>query len=239
MTENNNSQATKEGGQNGKWYDILKLIPPRARAIALVALLSEAVVIAVIKLLPEAQRIYGFIVFACILIATLIGAVLVMQISASQDHNQPNLGAKVEKLTRTLVENRFRPDLIVAIPRGGLVIAGLLTKQLGDEEIVPVISLTRLDGSGFKNPFNHLGFKLENFQITPVKILIVDDICRSGRTLAEARTFVEDSIGQSDFDIRTAAISFYYSYPHATRPSFFVDRPRESVIDASGDVEEM
>jgi hypoxanthine phosphoribosyltransferase len=72
-----------------------------------------------------------------------------------------------------------------------------------------------------------------------VKILIVDDICRSGRTLAEARTFVEDSIDHGDFAIKTAAISFYRSYSRATEPSFFVDRPQESVRDASGDVEEM
>jgi hypoxanthine phosphoribosyltransferase len=240
VTKTNKSRAQDRGGQNGKWYNILTLIPPEARGIALVALVSDAVVIAVIKLLPEPQRIYGFVVFACVLIGALIGTVLVIRRSASQDHNQPNLVAKVERLTERLVEDRFLPDLIVAIPRGGLVIAGILAKQLGDEKIVPVISLSRLDGpAGFDNPFNHLSFKREDFHTTPVKILIVDDICRSGRTLVEARTFVEDSIDHGDFVIKTAAISFYRSYSRATGPSFFVDRPQESVRDASGDVEEM
>jgi len=76
-----------------------------------------------------------------------------------------------------MVEDRFLPDLIVAIPRGGLVIAGILAKQLGDEKIVPVISLSRLDGpAGFNNPFNHFSFRRQDFQANPVKILIVDDI---------------------------------------------------------------
>ena len=239
VTKTKKTHATDRGGQNGKWYNILTLIPPDARGIALVALVSDAVVIAVIKLLPEPQRIYGFVVFACVLIGTLIGTVLVIRRSASQDHNQPNLGRKVERLTGRLVEDRFLPDLIVAIPRGGLVVAGLLAKQLGDEKIVPVISLSRLDGSvGFNNPFNHLSFKRQDFQATPVNILIVDDICRSGRTLAEAKTFIEDSIGRADFVVKTAAISFYRSYSRATGPSFFVDRPEESVRDASGNFEQ-
>jgi hypoxanthine phosphoribosyltransferase len=126
--------------------------------------------------------------------------------------------------------------IIVAIPRGGLVIAGILAKQLGDEKIVPVISLSRLDGpAGFDNPFNHLIFKRQDFQTTPVKILIVDDISRSGRTLAEARTFVDKSIDHGDFVINTAAISFYRSYSRATEPSFIVVRPQESIRDASGE----
>jgi hypoxanthine phosphoribosyltransferase len=236
---NSNSNAKAKEGQNGWWYPILKLIPPDARVIALVALLSEAVVLGVIKLLPEPQRIYGFVVFACVLIAVLIGTVLVIRRSASKDHSQPNYGAKVERLTEKLVEDRFLPDLIVAIPRGGLVVAGHLARQLGEKKIVPVISLSHLDApAGFNNPFNHLSFKRQDFQETPVKILIVDDVCISGRKLAEARTFIEDSIDHRDFEIKTAVISFSRSYPRAPWPSFFVDRETPT-RDASGEYEEM
>jgi hypoxanthine phosphoribosyltransferase len=237
----------KEGGLNQKWYDILKLIPPQARVIALIALVSDGVIIAVIELLPEAQRIYGFVVFACVLIGTLIGTVLVIRQSASQNHSQPNLVAKVRKLTNQLVEGRFLPDLIVAIPRGGLVVAGILAKHLGDEKIVPVISLTRLDiPTGFDNPFNHFNFKIQDFDTSnPVNMLIVDDICRSGRTLVEATIFLggairSQALGPSrDFVIKTAAISYYRTHSRATAPDFFVDRPAESIRDASGEEEEM
>lgn len=249
-TRTSRDRATERRG-NGKWYEILKLIPPEARVVALIALISDGVVIAVINLLPESQRIYGFLVFACILIGTLIGTVLVIRRSTYQDHNQPNLVEKVKKLTNQLVGDRFLPDLIVAIPRGGLIIAGILSKQLGDEKIVPVISLSHLDAPvGFNNPFNRFGFTLQDFgTANGVKILIVDDICRSGRTLVEAKAFLESSIRnqhlperssrkESDFVIKTAAISFYRSYFRATAPVYFVDRPKESIRDASGEYEE-
>jgi hypothetical protein len=116
------------GRRNGKWYEILKLIPRDVRAIALIALVSDGVVVAVLQLLPQAQRIYGFIVFACILIGTLVGTIFVIRRSASQDHNQPTLAWKVSHLRDLLLETRFLPDLIVAIPRGGLVVAGILAK---------------------------------------------------------------------------------------------------------------
>jgi hypoxanthine phosphoribosyltransferase len=252
VAKTDKSHSKDGGGQNGKWWsEILEKIPPDARVFALVALISAAGVAAVITLLPGPQRLYGYLVFACVLIATLIGTVLVKRRSASQDHNQRNFVEKVKELTKQLVEDRFLPDLIVAIHRGGLGTAGMLARQLGDEEIVPVISLNRLkESTGFNNPFNRLSFTLQDFGTTnPVKILIVDDICRSGRTLLEATTFVDGSIRsqrlalpgkpqrEPDFVIKTAAISFYRSSGRATEPTFFVDRPVESIRDASGDVE--
>jgi hypoxanthine phosphoribosyltransferase len=254
VTKTDKSHSKDGGGQNEKWWsEILEKIPPDARVFALVALISAAGVIAVITLLPAPQRLYGYLVFACLLIATLIATVFVKRRSVSQDHNQPNLGKKVQELTKRLVEDRFLPDLIIAIHRGGLGIAGMLAQQLGDEEIVPVISLSRLEvPAGFNNPFNRLSFTLQDFGTTnPVKILIVDDICRSGRTLIEATTFVDGSIRsqrlalpgkprrEPDFVIKTAAISFYRSSSRATEPTFFVDRPVESIRDVSGNVEYM
>jgi hypoxanthine phosphoribosyltransferase len=254
-TKTNKNQGKDEGGHNGKWWsEILEKIPPDARVFALVALISAGGVIAVITLLPGPQRLYGYLVFAGLLIATLIGTVVVKRQSPSQDHNQPNLGMKVAKLRNQLVDGRFLPELIVAIHRGGLGIAGLLARQLGNERIVPVISLSRLEGlAGFNNSFNRLSFTLQDFGSTtkPVKILIVDDICRSGRTLLEAKSFVEDSIRshpsalpgeprrEPDYVIKTAAISFYLSRGRATEPNFFVDRPVQSIRDASGGWEEM
>jgi hypoxanthine phosphoribosyltransferase len=254
-TKTNKNQGKDERRRNEKWWpEILEKIPPDARVFALVALISAGGVIAVIKLLPDPQRLYGYLVFAGLLIATLIGTVLVRRQSPSQDHNQPNLGMKVAELKNQLVNGRFLPDLIVAIHRGGLCIAGLLARQLGNEKIVPVISLSRLEGlTGFNNSFNRLCFTPQDFGSTtkPVKILIVDDICRSGRTLLEAKSFVEDSIrGQPsalpgeprtgpEYVIRTAAISFYRSSGRATEPNFFVDRPEQSIRDASGGWEAM
>lgn len=222
------------------WYLTLTLIDPKTRGIALVALVVNAVTLATIPLLPSGERIYVYVGFACLLIVTLICMVVLAKFT-SQDHTPPNLKVMVKKLTTKLIEARFLPQLVIAIPRGGLAVAGLLAKELGEEEIVPVISLSPSKGSGFDNSFNTVRFDRRDFDSStadPIRILIVDDISRSGRTLDDARAYVESFIDQGDFEIRTAAISFYHSHNRATPPSFFVDRPTEAIRDASGDVEE-
>ena len=167
-----------------KWYNILALIDKEARGIALISLLANATVLATIPLLPSGQRIYGFIVFACVLVGTLIGTVVVVARSTSQDHTQPHLRLKVIALKDKLVADRFLPQLIIAIPRGGLAVAGIRARELGDEEIVPVICLTRSRRPGFDSPFNHIHFTRSDFGRDgggPINILIVDDFCGSGR----------------------------------------------------------
>jgi hypoxanthine phosphoribosyltransferase len=223
------------------WYLTLTAIDAKTRGIALVALVVDAVTLATIPLLPAGERIYGYIGFVIVLIVTVICMVVVAK-STSQDHTQPNLRVRVKELTKKLIEARFLPQLIIAIPRGGLAVAGLLAKELGEEQIVPVISLSPSRGSGFDNSFNTVRFGRRDFDSStadPIRILIIDDISRSGRTLDDARAYVERFIDQGDFVIRTAAISFYRSHNRATPPSFFVDRPTEAIRDASGDVEVM
>jgi hypoxanthine phosphoribosyltransferase len=223
-------------------YNILALIDKKARVIALIALLADAALLATIPLLPSDQRIYGFVVVACLLVATLIGAVLVVARSTSQDHTQPHLRLRVRALKEKLVADRFLPQLIIAIPRGGLAVASILTRELGDEEILPVICLTRSQRRGFDSPFNHIHFTRSDFGRDgggPIKILIVDDFCGSGRTLNEARDYVEGSLEPNGFVIKTAVISFYRSYGHPIAPSYFVDRPEKSIRDASGELEPM
>lgn len=224
-----------------KWYDILALIDKKARVIALISLLANVAALATIPLLPSEQRIYGFIVFACVLAGTLIGAVVVVARSRSQDHTQPHFRLKVTALKEKLLADRFLPQLIIAITRGGLAPAGVLARELGDKEIVPVICLTRFGRRGFDSPFNHIHFTRSDFQdgSGPINILIVDDFCGSGTTLDLARLYVEGALDRNGFVIKTAVISFYRSHRHPIAPSYFVDRPEKSVRDASGQLEPM
>ena len=225
-----------------KWYNILALIDQEARGIALISLVANAAVLATIPLLPADQRIHGFIVFACVLVATLIGTVVVVMVSRSKGHTQPQLQRKVKELRDLLVADRFLPQLIIAIARGGLVPAGYLARELGDKEIVPVICLTPSRDRRFDSPFNHIHFTLSDFSRhgpEPIKVLVVDDFCGSGRMLDEARAFVERSLERNGFLIKTAAISFYRGYGQPIQPSYFVDRPKKPVRDASGQIEPM
>jgi len=212
---------------------------PETRLYGLIALLANAALFAVIGLLPETQRIYAFI--ACIFIFALIVIATRQVLSRSKSHDHyPSLNLKVVQLREKLVDNDFLPQLIVAIPRGGLAVAGMLARQLGDERIVPVIALTpRRQPEGFDNPFNTFQFTRADIVGTangPAKILIIDDICRSGRTLAEAKAYLEDTTHRTEFLIKTAALSFY-AQGLAIAPSFFVDKLKDPIRDASGELE--
>jgi hypoxanthine phosphoribosyltransferase len=128
--------------------------------------------------------------------------------------------------------------VIIGISRGGLYVAALLSEAFGLDKkkpIIPVISLW--PHPKFDNSFNKININkaFSSKKNSAVKIIIADDICRSGKTLDDAKTYVEKSIDVSNCEIKTAAISFYerqYSQPIA--PTFFVDRPRKEITDSLG-----
>lgn len=220
--------------------NIIDAIQKESRVIAYIALVANVALLATIPILPAQHRIYGFVVFGVLLIGTLSGAVVVALRSLAQDHNHPNLGARVRKLKHQLFEDGFFPHLIVGIPRGGLVVAGLLAKQLGETKIVPVISLCRSGPRDFSNSLNHISFSRDDFDLdaSKVNILVVDDISRSGDTLANAKQYLEASVDPDDFVVKTAALSFYPT-SRAVGPEFFVDRPKKSIRDVAGEIEPM
>ena len=210
--------------------------------MALIALVVNAVAALSIPLLPAYQRIYGVIGFLIVLTVTTICTVFVVRESRSQDHDQPYFRRKIKALREKLDRENFRPQLIMAVSRSGLAVGGDLAKQLGDKDIVPVISLSRTRGSEFDNAFNCLDFARQDFNLNttdPIRILVVDDICLTGRTLDDARSYVKSRTDPVDFVVETAAISYYDS--HQTRSyaaNVFVDVINQPVRDAFGDLEE-
>src|SRR5215467_4486468 len=86
-----------------------------------------------------------------------------------QDHPSKNDDSD-EEIVRTLRDmlnaNLFRPDLIVGIARGGLIVAGYLSKQLTKEPKIPVISLWRRSNNvDYKNSFNQISFNRRDFDL--------------------------------------------------------------------------
>jgi len=157
----------------------------------------------------------------------------------AQDHDKPNLVDKVAQLADKIVQDDFSPDVIIGIPRGGLVVAAFLSKQMEQHKLIPVVSLW--PHPGFENSLNHVVFTPKDFnagETDKVKVLIVDDICRSGKTLMDARAYLERRIDASIFVIKTAAVSYYEGlYTGATPPTYFVDKPSTAIRDFGGDVE--
>jgi hypoxanthine phosphoribosyltransferase len=228
------------GKEKESWSNILSLLSFETRLLGLVALLAQVVFGFVISGLSGAQRILAFIVWVVLMIVIVVAFVLIVRRTKSHDH-LPVLKLKVRQMEDKLIGNDFLPQLIVAITRGGLAVAGMLSRELGDERIVPVIALTpRPRPQGFDNPFNRISLTrtdiVGNDAGPPVKVLIIDDICRSGRTLDDAKQYLEGELDQKDFSIKTAALSFY-AQVHATAPSFYVDILKDPIRDASGVLE--
>lgn len=160
------------------------------------------------------------------------------QNATPDDRGKPSFHDKVTRLGSLLLQESFVPNIIVGVPRIGLVVAALLSKELAPRPTIPVTSLW--PHPEFDNSFNHI---LPDAWHVPAadgitNVLIVDDICRSGRTLHGARIYLEGHLAPRAFKIETAAIAYYEGqYADAIPPTFFVDRPQEAIRDFSGELE--
>lgn len=137
-----------------------------------------------------------------------------------------SLRRSVSELSRVLDSHDFVPDLIVGVSRGGLAAAGLLAQDLGDYPIRPILSI--LPDNDFRNDFNSFAVTRSSFLgVTElrVKVLVVDDVSRSGRTLEAARAYMIGTLGVQEFDVRTAAMTQYEGeYARRSEPDYVINR---------------
>ena len=85
----------------------------------------------------------------------------------------------VEKVGRAIRAARFRPDCIVAILKGGLVPARLLSDFFGSIEIYPIRAKT-YHGT---RKLDRVRLEFFRYPIGRKNVLLVDDIHDSGQTL--------------------------------------------------------
>ena len=94
------------------------------------------------------------------------------------------LGEVTDHLAHQVKQSGFRPDVIIAIARGGLVLAGSLTYAL-DVKLVDAINVEfYVDVNETRPDPILLAPMLDSASIAEQRILIVDDVADSGRTLA-------------------------------------------------------
>ncbi|MDO5676397.1 MAG: phosphoribosyltransferase [Propionibacteriaceae bacterium] len=92
-------------------------------------------------------------------------------------------GEASRELSRTVVASGFLPEIIIAVARGGLTLAGAMTYSLG-------VKLSDAINVEFYTDVNEtlpdpilLAPMLDTESIAGRKILVVDDVADSGRTL--------------------------------------------------------
>lgn len=93
------------------------------------------------------------------------------------------LGDATDELAREIVDSGFHPDIVIAVARGGMVLAGALTYALG-------VKLTDAINVEFYTDVNAtlpdpilLAPMLDTTAIAGKHVLVVDDVADSGRTM--------------------------------------------------------
>ncbi|WP_048058889.1 phosphoribosyltransferase [Desulfurococcus amylolyticus] len=107
-------------------------------------------------------------------------------------------------LARIIRENGYKPELVVAVSRGGFVPARLICDFLGVENLASIQSQHWTEAAkAEERAILKYPFKLD---ASGMKVLVVDDIVDTGETLRLARDYIRDS--WSPLEVKTAALQW-------------------------------
>jgi hypoxanthine phosphoribosyltransferase len=135
-----------------------------------------------------------------------------------------DLGQAVHELTDAIEAHGFRPDAVLALARGGLPLAGALAYALG------VKNMATLNVEFYTGIDERLD---EPLLLPPVpdltllrsdRLLVVDDVADTGRTLALVCEFCAEHVAE----VRTAVL---YEKPHSVVPCDYVWRRTDRWIE--------
>lgn len=117
-------------------------------------------------------------------------------------------GTAVRDLARQVADDGYRPDIILAIARGGLFVAGSLGYALSVKNLY-VMNIEYYTGVGTRL---EVPVKLPPYQddmeLDGARILIADDVADTGNTIRVVHDHCEGRVA----DVRTAVL---YEKPHS------------------------
>ncbi len=111
-------------------------------------------------------------------------------------------GSAARELAKEIADSEFRPDIILSIARGGLLIGGSLGYALSVKNLY-VMNIEFYTGVGERLDVPiMLPPYLDRYELTDKKILVADDVADTGHTLELVRDFCADVVGE----VRTAVL---------------------------------
>jgi len=111
-------------------------------------------------------------------------------------------GDAVREIAQKVVDSGFVPDVVVAIARGGLVPGGAVAYALGTKGVGTMnIEFYTDIGETLEDP-RILPPLMDTREMSGQKVLVVDDVADSGRTLA----LVMDILARQGSDARSAVL---------------------------------
>lgn len=124
-------------------------------------------------------------------------------------------GRAARELAQRVADSGFRPDIILAIARGGLFAAGSLGYALSVKNLF-VMNLEFYTGVGERLDMPVvLPPYLDKLDLTDARILVVDDVADTGHTLKVVHEFCQDVVSES----KTAVL---YEKSHSVVKADFV-----------------
>ena len=128
------------------------------------------------------------------------------------------------KLAELVADSGFRPDIILTIARGGLLVGGALSYSLRVKNVF-LINVEYYTGIGERLEFPILlPPPLSLVDIRDAKLLVADDVADTGRTLALVSEFCAEHVAE----VRTAVL---YKKPHSVVPCDYVWRRTDRWIE--------
>lgn len=139
-----------------------------------------------------------------------------------------------EKLADQIAESGFRPDIIVAVSRGGFDPARILSDELNIRSLAS-LQVIYYAGINERNDKPQVKYPL-NADISGLNVLVVDDVADSGNSLKVVKEYI-DSLGPREVKMATL-----HHKPWSTfEPDFYAEsvdkwiiypwEPRESIED--------
>jgi uncharacterized protein len=135
-----------------------------------------------------------------------------------------DLGAGARALAETIVADGYRPDIVLAVARGGLLVAGALAYAL-DVKNTYTMNVEfytgideRLDAPMILPPVPDL------VDLAEARVLVADDVADTGETLALVKGFCAPKVAE----VRTAVL---YEKPRSIVPCEYVWRRTDRWID--------
>ena len=116
------------------------------------------------------------------------------------------------------IAERYRPDVVVGVAKGGVFVGGALAAALGIDFVPVRIERRRRDAAPLPHPVAELP------DLTRKRALVVDDVASSGATLARARALARKAGAK---EVRTAVLVVR---PDGARPDFCFLETSELVL---------
>ncbi len=133
-------------------------------------------------------------------------------------------GSAAEELAARVAADGFAPDLLLAVARGGLFVAGALAYVL-EVKNVAVINVEFYTGVDERLPVPVVLPPVPNtVDLAGARVLIADDVADTGETLRLVRDFCADHVA----DVRCAVL---YQKPHSRVDCEYVWRRTDRWID--------